>query len=109
MFTNTSFRLQRLLLLEKAGVDRARLDTEWDDLLRDFPENVTLFVKRYDNLHVSERFDDAASVLDSILQFGPDHPFILARRARVLPRAAYNEAALEQALRAAFAPSQHAP
>jgi predicted Zn-dependent protease len=109
MFTNTSFRLQRLLLLEKAGVDRARLDTEWDDLLRDFPENVTLFVKRYDNLHESERFDAAASVLESILQFDPDNPFILARRVEVLSRAADNDAALEVALRACFSPLEESP
>jgi predicted Zn-dependent protease len=109
MFTNTSFRLQRLLGLGKAGVDRARLDTEWDDLLRDFPENVTLFVKRYDNLHESERFDAAASVLNSILQFDPDNPFILARRVEVLSRSLDNEAALEVALRVSFSPLEESP
>lgn len=104
MFTNTSFRLQRLLLLEKAGLDRTQLDTEWENLLRDFPEDISLFVKRYDTLHASERFDAAAAVLDSILQFDPDNPFILARRTEVLSRAPEKNATLEVALRVCFGP-----
>jgi tetratricopeptide (TPR) repeat protein len=109
MLTNISFRLQRLLLLEKAGTDRAELDTEWDSLLRDFPENVSLFVKRYDSLHESERFDAAASVLDSILRFDSDNPFILARQVEVLSRAADKGPALEVALRVCFAPFEESP
>jgi len=104
MFTNTSFRLQRLLLLEKAGLDRSRLDTEWDNLLRDFPEDISLSVKRYDSLHASQRFDAAASVLESILQIDPDNPFILARRVEALSHAPEKGPALEVALRVCFGP-----
>jgi hypothetical protein len=74
MFTNTSFRLRRLLLLGKAGLDRTRLDAEWHNLLQDFPEDVSLSLTRYDSLHASERFSEAASVLESILRFHPDNP-----------------------------------
>jgi len=109
MFTNISFRLQRLLLLEKAGTDRARIDSEWDDLLREVPENVSLFAKRYDNLQENERFDAAASTLDSILKFDPDNPFILARRVEVLSRSADKEAALEVALRVCFGLLEESP
>lgn len=102
MFTNTSFRLRRLLLLERAGMDRSRLDAEWDNLLRDFPEDVTLSLNRYDSLHASERFSDAATVLESILQFHPDNSFILARRTEVLARERKIDAAVEVAIRVGF-------
>jgi tetratricopeptide (TPR) repeat protein len=104
MFTNTSFRLRRLLLLEKAGLDQNRLDAEWHNLLQDFPEDVTLSLKRYDSLHSGERFSDAASVLQSILQFHPDDPFIFARQTEVLAREGKNDAALEVAIRVGFGP-----
>ena len=104
MFTNTSFRLRRLLLLEKAGLDRGQLDTEWSNLLKDFPEDVSLYLNRYDSLQTSGRFDEAAPVLGAILQLNPDNPFILARRTEVLARKHEDNAALDTALRVCFSP-----
>ncbi len=104
MLTHTSFRYRRLLLLEKAGLERDRLDEEWRDLLRDFPEDLSLHVRRYDSLSESKRFDEAAAVLASILQVEPDSSFTLARHVEVLARQQKKEAALEQALRVCFAP-----
>ena len=95
---NGSCSLRRRDLIEPGSIP------EWGNLLRDFPDDISLSVKRYDTLHASERLDAAAAVLDSILQFDPDNPFILARRTEVLSRAPEKDAALEVALRVCFGP-----
>jgi hypothetical protein len=82
--TNTQFRRQRLVLLEKAGLPVAELDSEWSSLLQDFPEEVPLHLHRYDSLLSSKRQPEAASVLESIRPIDPDSPFVLARFAEVL-------------------------
>ena len=66
MFTNTSFRQRRLLLLEKAKTDVTQLDQEWESLLRDFPEDISLHAKRYDILAEASRWQEAAAVIDAI-------------------------------------------
>ena len=53
--TNTQFRRQRLVVLEKAGLPVPELDSEWDSLLKDFPEEVTLHLCRYDSLRNNKR------------------------------------------------------
>jgi cellulose synthase operon protein C len=82
--TNTQFRRQRLVLLEKAGLPQAELDSEWSSLLQDFPEEVPLHLHRYDSLLSSKRQPEAAGVLESIRPIDPDSPFVLARFAEVL-------------------------
>jgi len=82
--TNTQFRRQRLLLLEKAGLPGAELDSEWSNLLRDFPEEVALHLHRYDSLRRSKRLAEAARVLESIRAVDPDSPFVVARFVEVL-------------------------
>ncbi|MGE5740954.1 MAG: tetratricopeptide repeat protein, partial [Candidatus Aminicenantes bacterium RBG_16_66_30] len=104
MYTDTSFRLRRLLLLEKARAEGTQLDEEWSGLLRDFPEDVSLHVRRYDVLADARRWPEAAAVIDAIETIEPDDPFILARRCEVLARDHQKEAALEVALRVGFRP-----
>lgn len=82
--TNTQFRRQRLILLERAGLPQADLDAEWASLLQDFPEEVPLHLLRYDSLRDSKRPAEAAAVLERIRPLDPDSPFLLARSAEVL-------------------------
>ena len=82
--TNTQFRRQRLVVLEKAGLPAAELDSEWSSLLQDFPEELTLHLLRYDSLQTSKRLAEAATVLESIRTVDPENPFVLARYAEVL-------------------------
>ena len=82
--TNTQFRRQRLVVLEKAGLPGAELDSEWGSLLQDFPEEVPLHLHRYDSLRRGKRLPEAANVLESIRAVDPDSPFVLARFAEVL-------------------------
>jgi len=82
--TNTQFRRQRLILLERAGLPHAELDAEWNSLLQDFPEEVPLHLLRYDSLRDGQRPAEAAAVLERIRPFDPDSPFLLARTAEVL-------------------------
>jgi len=82
--TNTQFRRQRLMVLEKAGLAVKDLDWEWESLLKDFPEEVPLYLLRYDSLRSSNRKEQAATLLDSIRPIDPDSPYVLARFAEVL-------------------------
>jgi len=103
MFTQVSFRLERLQLLKRAGLEQAQLDTEWDALLRDFPEDAVLSIRRYDSLLEDRRYEVASSLLASIAHIEPENPYILARRVEDLARTADEKAALEAALQVCFA------
>ena len=103
LYTNTNFRLRRLFLLQKAGLDTKQLDTEWDSLLRDFPEDVSLHARRYDSLSAAKRRDEAAKVIKAVLHLDPDSPFLLARQTEVLARE-NRQAALAAALQVCFGP-----
>ena len=48
--SDSEFRNQRLVVLENAGLVIAELDAEWNSLLRDFPEKVSVHLARYDLL-----------------------------------------------------------
>jgi len=82
--TNTQFRRQRLMLLAGAGLPQAELDAEWDTLLQDFPEEVPLYLLRYDSLRDSKRSAEAAVVLERVRPLDPHSPFLLARLTEVL-------------------------
>jgi len=82
--TNTQFRRQRLTLLGAAGLPQAELDSEWNSLLQDFPEEVSLHLLRYDSLRDSKRPAEAAEVLERVRPLDPDSPFLLARVTEVL-------------------------
>ena len=102
--THVSFRVQRLQLLEKAGIAVATLDQEWNDLLRDFPRDVSLYVLRYDSLHASQRLQECADVLAGIHSVHPNDLYVLARLAEVQLSKGERAKALETALRVWFAP-----
>lgn len=105
--TNTQFRRQRLVVLEKAGLPPAELDSEWTSLLQDFPEEVALHLHRYDSLQNSKRLAEAASVLERIRPIDPDSPFVLARFAEMLANdATRKEQAVEALLRIVFQESE---
>jgi tetratricopeptide (TPR) repeat protein len=54
MSANTAFRQRRLVLLGKAGVERIVLDAEWDDLLRNFPDDASLHAARSESAAEAE-------------------------------------------------------
>jgi len=107
--TNTEFRQRRLSLLEKAGLAGAELDAEWESLLRDFPENVPLHLRRYDSLQSGKRLSEAAAVLRASQPSGPPNPFLEARFVEVLLSENQKDEALETALRVWFTPMEEAP
>jgi tetratricopeptide (TPR) repeat protein len=82
--TNVQFRRQRLNLLEQAGLSAAELDSEWNSLLRDFPEDISLHLLRYDSLQAGKRFPEAAAVLEVIRPVTQENPYFLARFVEVL-------------------------
>ncbi len=104
MLTNVSLRLERLLILEKAGTESTELDKEWKVLLTDFPENVPLHLRRYDSLVERENLDEAAAVIEAILPIATDNVYALARLADLRCRQHKNGEALDAALRVCFAP-----
>jgi len=84
--TNSQFRRQRLVALEKAGLPAQELDTEWDGLLHDFPNEIPLHLHRYDLLRAAKRDAEADAVLNSVQPSGPDNPYYMARLAEVRTR-----------------------
>ena len=82
--TNTQFRRQRLQVLEKAGLPAEKLDSEWNNLLRDFPEHLPLHLHRYDSLQANKRPVEAAAVLEAVRPLDPNSPYVLARFTEVL-------------------------
>lgn len=82
--THTRFRRQRLVLLEKAGLSPAELDSEWNTLLGDFPEDLAVHLQRYDSLRSAKRMPEAAKVLELARARYPENLFVLARFVEVL-------------------------
>ena len=56
------FRQRRLMLLGKAGVDQSRLDTEWNALIREYPDNAALQAARSNWLHEREHPSSGSEV-----------------------------------------------
>jgi len=105
--SKTQFRRQRLMVLEKAGLTAAELDAEWSSLLRDFPEDVTLHLYRYDTLRNGKRLPEAATVLEVIRPIDPESPFVLARYVEVLAGdGTKKDQAIELLLRIMFAETE---
>lgn len=104
LFTNTYFRQRRLTLLDKATSDEKQMDEEWVRLLRDFPEDVSLHVRRYDVLMRASRWEDAAAAIEAIERAEPDDPSVLACRCELLAHDRKPDAACEVALRVCFMP-----
>jgi hypothetical protein len=95
--THTRFRRQRLVLLEKAGLSPAELDSEWNALLGDFPEDLAVHLQRYDSLRSAKRMPEAAKVLELARARYPENLFVLARFVEVLGQ---DQRRKEEAIRA---------
>ncbi len=81
---DTKFRKQRLVVLEKCSLSAQEIESEWQGLLADFPEDVALHLQRYDFLRAQGRSDESAVVLRKVQTLEPNSPFIRARLAEVL-------------------------
>jgi tetratricopeptide (TPR) repeat protein len=77
--TNTQFRRRRLQVLAASGTPPAELDSEWEELLAEFPEDLPLHLERYDDLRYNNRFKESAVVLRNICRFHPNNTGVLAR------------------------------
>ena len=104
--TDLRFRQKRLLLLEKAGLGMAQVDSEWNTLLQDFPEEAPLHLLRYDSLREGNRNVEAAAVLEMIRPVQPDSPYVLARLAEIKAEAGEKDEAIESFLRLLFADTE---
>jgi tetratricopeptide (TPR) repeat protein len=103
MFSEVSFRLKRLLLLGKAKANSPSLDSEWEQLLDDFPEDIPLFLNRFDALQEAERWDEAGVTLTRIAPLAEDNVYVLARLTDIDCHQHHYEQALESALPVCFA------
>ncbi len=101
--TDIRFRQKRLLLLEKTGLSTTQLDSEWNSLLSDFPEELSLHVLRYDTLWEGKRHAEAAATLEKIRPLQPDSPYVLARFAEVKAEAGESDQAIAAFLSLLFA------
>jgi len=107
--TDPVFRRKRLAVLAQAGLPTNELDGEWSDLLRDFPEDVPLYLERYDTLRADKRIGEAAAVLKLIASVDPESPFVLARLVEVLAGEQKRDEALDTLLRIWFAGMEESP
>jgi len=94
--TNPRFRRQRLVVLQSAGLPVNQLDAEWTELLRDFPEELSLHLHRYDLLRDAKRVAEAQAVLNAFHPSDPTNPYYLARLVEVRAQ----ERKLDEAIRA---------
>ena len=101
--THTRFRRQRLVLLEKAGLAPAELDSEWNTLLHDFPEDLAVHLQRYDSLRSAKRMPEAAKVLELARAHYPENLFVLARFVEVLGQHQRKDEAIHALLTILFA------
>jgi tetratricopeptide (TPR) repeat protein len=107
MLVNVNFRRDRLLLLEKAHAEAASLDPEWLQLLEDFPEDVPLYLHRYDSLRDAKRWEEATATLGRVAEIAEDDVYFAARLAEVRCHEGRFTEALELALKVCFAPVEH--
>jgi tetratricopeptide (TPR) repeat protein len=107
MVTHVAFRRGRLLLLEKAKVETAALDSEWLQLLDDFPEDVALHLHRYDSLRDAKRREEANLTLERVAPVADEDVYFLTRLADVRCFEERFDEALECAMKVCFAPLEH--
>ena len=104
--SDVSFRKRRLALMEEAGLPPEELDTQWNVLLREFPEDVSLHLQRFDGLRAKDRGTESAALLRRIHVVEPENAFIQARLVGLLLWENKKQEALETALRVWFAPQE---
>jgi len=103
LIAEVGFRMNRLLLLEKAGAEAASLNPEWLHLLEDFPEDVTLHLRRYDALRDAKRWEEASATLERVAQVAGQDQYFMARLADVRCHEERFDEALECGLKVCFA------
>lgn len=101
--TNTQFQLRRLHVLAASGAPAAELDSEWKELLAEFPEDLPLHLGRYDDLRYNNRFKESAVVLRSICRFHPNDKRVLARLVEISAQEDKPDDAMNAFLRVWFA------
>ena len=107
MVTSVAFRRDRLLVLEKAKAETTTLDSEWLQLLDDFPEDVALHLHRYDSLRDANRREEASATLERVTQVADEDVYFMTRLADVRCfEGRFNEA-LECAMKVCFVPVEH--
>jgi tetratricopeptide (TPR) repeat protein len=102
MRTNREFRRRRLSALEAGGRPTEQLDAEWDKFLKDFPEDISLHLIRYDSLSHGKRFSEAKDLLDRVEPLAVENAYLLARRVEIQGRESQKDAAIETLLRVFF-------
>ncbi|HEX5283886.1 MAG TPA: tetratricopeptide repeat protein [Bryocella sp.] len=108
MIADLAFRRRRLQLLEKARAEASSLDPEWSQLLDDFPEDVPLYLHRYDFLRkVFNQWGEAAATLDRIAPVAGDDVYFTTRLADVRCHQERFDEAVQCALNVCFAPVEH--
>jgi hypothetical protein len=103
MLTEVAFRRKRLLLLKETKTDPTKIDLESNELIRDFPEDVSLHLSRYDSLEDEKRLDDASEVLQRIAPIAGNNVYFLARLVTVECREKKFSEALDHTLTVCFA------
>lgn len=106
---NSDLRQKRLQVLRKAGVPAEQLRVEWEDLLRDFPENIPLHLECYDQFRADRAFTDAARVLKAVQFLDSDNPFMLARMVEVVAEDGDHKQAADILLRIWFQETEKGP
>jgi tetratricopeptide (TPR) repeat protein len=114
--TNTRFRIRRLKVLDRGeAAGSVELDKGWEELLRDFPENIPLHLERYDLLKEQKRISEATALLQAVRIEAPNNPFLLTRMVDVLLRESKEgkdekkEEALQMGVQVWFTPAEDSP
>ncbi|MCE5279562.1 MAG: tetratricopeptide repeat protein [Planctomycetaceae bacterium] len=97
---------RRLLLLEAAGVTSDELDSQWDQLLQDFPRHEAVHIWRFDQLLKRGSLDRAQGVITAIERFYPQSTYLLARKVQCFAEAGQWDLALDTACRVWQAPGE---
>jgi len=107
---NIGLRQKRLQVLRRAGVGAEELRAEWQQLLRDFPENIPLYLECYDEFRADRVLTDAApQVLKTVQLLDPDNPFTLARMVEVVAEDGDHKQAADILLRIWFQETEKGP
>ena len=71
-------RMKRLFLLHESGIEGEDLESEWKELLKDFPTMPDLYMRRFDMLENLDP-DQAEKVIREIAVHYPNDSYILTR------------------------------
>jgi hypothetical protein len=109
MLTDLGFRQKRRSLLDRNKADSSSSSAEWDELLADFPEEVSLHLERFDSLRGAGKAAEAAVVLRRVLPIGEDNVYLQARLVGVECAEKKLTEAMEHALDVCFAGAEQSP